>query len=180
MKNIKCIWLLPVICICLFVTCTSKIEEKKFFDVPGYIKNEIKSIKNSESTIIKTSVYNSDTAYQSLSTKEVNWNKEFAIFLETDINKPIYYANMTVNSENSTHKTTYQAKSGKLNIQKVVVENGPDTHKIIEIEINKNNLISVTKIHALYIPDSLYIISGEQTIKNLGDQNTFFVKGEFN
>jgi len=179
MKNIKCIWLLPVICICFFGSCTKKTADKKFFDVPGYFENEIKSIKNYSSTITKLAVYNADTSYEELNVKDVNWEKEFAIFLETDINKPNYYANMTTVSENFGHRITYQATSDKLKIQKVVVEYRPDTNRMVEISIHKNNLISVTEIHAIYIPDSLYSISGEQKIKNLGDKNTFFVKGEF-
>lgn len=180
MKNTKCIYLLSVICICFLISCTEQITEKKFFDVPDYMEKQIKLIRNNTSTIAKLAVYNGDTSLHKLNVRDVNWEKEFAIFLETDINKPIYYANMTIISDDSNHKTTYLAKSNQLKIQKVQVEYYPNKRSMVKIEINKNNLISVTKIQALYISDSLYTISGEQQIKNLGDRNTFFVKGELN
>lgn len=188
MKNIKCIYLFTVVCIFLLYACSSKTDQKKFFDVPGYFKTEIDSIKSNYTTVSKTSVYNGDTNRQKLQVVDVNWEKEFALFLECDINKPVYYANMSLGGAPAWHGPpeeakqwlSYSANSPKLSIQFVVIGKKNENVVSVGIRISKANLISVTNIDAEYEKGVGYSISGEQKIKNLGDKNTFFVEGKFN
>lgn len=113
---------------------------------------------------------------------EINWEKEFAIFLECDINKPAYFANMEIiqaTYDPVESSTIYKSKSKKLNIQslKIVSFNGVTSD--VSIQINKSNLISNTTIDAYYTSGVRYSIIGKQTIKQLGEKNEFWVEGRF-
>jgi hypothetical protein len=163
--------------------CSNTATTKKFFDIPGYFKQEVEYIKTNFSTVSKTSVYNNDSSHQDFKVTDVNWEKEFAIFMECDINRPIYYANMkelksTVNDTNST-TITYESSSPKTRIQRVKIGftekgNQPD---FVSIQLEKSDLISVTSIEALYVKGSRYQVQGKQKVKQLGDENHFFVEG---
>lgn len=169
------------------MSCKEKTKEKKFFDVPSYFKQEIEYIKTNLSSVSKTSVYNGVISTQYLSVKDINWEKEFGIFLECNINKPVYYANMEVlespawqgPSEEEKGSVMYISKNKILSIQRVSVDSRKGIVSGINIHLEKSNLISNTFIDAWYVKDSSYTISGEQAIKNLGDKNTFFVNGKF-
>lgn len=185
MRNFCC-GLVLMLATGIFFSCGSKTKEKKFFDVPGYFEKEIEYIKANYSTVSKTSVYNGTTQVKEFNVSEINWNKEFGIFLECDINKPIYYANGDGRFAPAWHGPQdkfrtyyiYISKSKKLGIQLVNIEHKENGERVT-VEISKSNLISITDIKASYEKNVCYQISGEQRIKGLGDKNIFFIKGEF-
>jgi hypothetical protein len=172
----------------ILFSCGSKNSEKKFFDVPGYFRSEIEYIKANFSTVQKRSIYNGDSTRKEFKVMDMNWEKEFGLFLECDINKPIYYANGEGNFAPAWHGTSnefhpgymYKANSKKLNIQLVNIEYKGKNEERVTIEISKSNLISNTNIHAVYEKDMGYLVSGEQHIKSLGDKNVFLMEGKFN
>lgn len=178
-----------MICITIFfISCGSNSTQKKFFDIPGYFKTEIDSLKKSNYIVSKTAVYNGDTSRQEIKASEMNWEKEFAIFLEADINKPAYYANMKqskgVANDTDFHSDIYTNSSLKNSIQLVEVgfqELGKqvDRATYVRVKLEKSNLVSETSIEALYSKDYKYWVKGKQKIKNLGDENNFFVEGQF-
>jgi hypothetical protein len=178
MKNIHRIYLVLVLCLYGLFSCNAPLAKKKFFDVPGYFKGEISFIQNNFTTVLKSSVYNGDSAYQQLKVSEVNWNKELAIFLESDINKPAYYANMQADDQGSCRAT-----SNKLSIQEVLLGYGAheEQNRVVNVQIviSKTNLISSTNIRAEYQHGYAYTIRGDQKIKNLGDHNDFYIQGLF-
>lgn len=184
----KCIYLLSVICISFLFSCGGVEQEKKFFDIPEYFNREIIYIKSSFSGLSKSSKYNGHSSYQTFTVKDINWEKEFAIFIECDINKPIYFANMkemdSPASDTKSHNQTYQCEYSKASIRRVdiffdSIAKSATSVKSIRITINKSNLISATNIEAYYRKGELYSISGEQTIKILGSKNSFFIEGRF-
>jgi len=186
MKNLKSIYLLVVICFFVLYGCGKKKQgEKFFFDIPGYFKHEIEYIKTNFSSVSKISVYNGDTSQQQLKVNEVNWEKEFALFLKSDINKPLYVANMhkvdwplPLQVDSSVEKQGYSvvANNKNLDIQEVGIGKIPQT---IEIIIRKSNLLSETLIKANYMKDSAYSILGEQHLKGFSN-NTFLITGKLN
>lgn len=184
MRNSCCILFLVLATGFLF-SCEQKVQDKKFFDVPGYFKNEIKYIKQTFRTIIKTTIYNADSSITEFKVSDINWEKEFAIFLESDINKPIYYANGNNGGAPSWHGPTdqyhatdaYFFNSKKLNIQSVILEH-KEAGERIAIVISKSNLISNTNIRACYEKNVSYEIWGQQKIKLSGETNTFFIQGK--
>lgn len=163
------------------VSCNTKPTEKKYFDIPGYFKTEIGYVKSNYNNLSKLAVYNDDTSRLELKVADVNWNKEWAIFLESDINKPIYYANM---SESDFGE--YSSKSDKLSIQSVVLNYGKNidgipTNEVVGVELTivKGNLISSTHIAAGYSRNSKYTIKGKQEIRYMNVVNSFIVEGSF-
>jgi hypothetical protein len=185
MRILKCIYPLLVICICFFPSCESPKESKKFFDIPSYFKEEIHLIKANFTEVNKTYVYNGDTSRKELKVVDIDWEKEFAFFLEADINKPAYYANMkqipypSHAFNDSITKTAYGTESKKLNIQFVEVVSHNEKVLSILIRMSKSNLISNTSLEVFYEKDKKYTIVGVQQINNLGDMNTFFIEGKF-
>jgi len=167
----------------LLSSCEQKTQEKKFFDVPGYFRGEIDSLNKSDFSFRKISVYNGDTNKTELNSKNINWEKEFAIFIESDINKPVYYDNLiqTDLSDSLSKRVLYRSNSNKLTIVEVDIIWGfmREQVKLISVKINKDNLISSTQILAVYVKESRYFISGTQRIKTLGSTNKFFVEGQF-
>jgi len=178
----KCIYLLPVICICFLFSCESNTNEKKFFDVPAFFKNEIALIEKENYVITKAYAYNYQGSKMDVKASDIKWENEFAIFLESDINKPAYFANMEVinaSYDPLESNTLYKSKSKKLNIQSVKVTSCGGEVKDISIHINKSNLISNTTIDAYYSKGIRYSIIGTQNINQFNEKNVFWVEGRF-
>jgi hypothetical protein len=174
-------WIFFTYAALMIYACSSKPTKKKYFDIPGYFKNEIREIKEKQSTVSKTSVYNGDTSRIEKKVIDVNWEKEFAIFLESDINKPVYYANL-----NEAEGGDYWTFSKKIPIQEVDIdygraEDGFPNYQVehVDIKIIKANLISNTVIDAEYHKGYRYIIQGTQKIEYLNQENHFYVEGKF-
>lgn len=184
----SCCILFLVLATGFLFSCEQKVQDKKFFDVPGYFSGEIDSLSKSNFSFRKITVYNGDTSKMEIHSKSINWEKEFAIFLECDINKPAYYANMSKISTPSHAAQPmfgWSDKSEKLPIRYVMVEgynygegSFPSNTTLIRIKMNKFNLISETTIDGLYIKDSVYEFRGSQKIKLSGETNTFFIQGK--
>lgn len=165
----------------VLASCTEKKSEKRYFDIPGYFEKEIQYVKANHKAVSKVAVYNGDSSTSESKVMDVNWNKEWAIFLESDINKPIYYANMTESDFGE-----YFSQSKKLSIQKVKLEYDKTTEGMsgnniigIELSIVKGNLISSTSINAIYRKDWGYTICGLQDIHYLNSRHRYFVEGQF-
>jgi len=186
MRNFSCGLFLLLAAGILF-SCGSKNQEKKFFDVPGYFEKEIEYIKITYSAVSKTSSYNGETQMKEFKVTEINWKKEFGIFMECDINRPIYYANLskipTAALDTNAHSIKYKSKSTKTNIDEIEIgftelSTGDEAH-FISVRIRKSNLINATSIKAIYAKDHYYRIEGDQHVKYLGEHNSFKVEGVF-
>ena len=172
---------LCMVCIAGMLGCRNTTPQKKFFDIPAYFRKEIKTLQTNAITISKSSTYNGHRSQQDLRASNINWEKELAVFLEADINKPAYLANMRVDSTaypGKGYQLMYTATSPKLSIRHVVI-NMKEEEELVNIDIEKSNLISTTHINAYYLKGKRYAISGEQAVQNLGDQNQFFIEGNF-
>lgn len=60
--------------------------EKKYFDLKGYVLAQIKLLKSVE--VKKT--WKIDSAIETKKLKKLNWEKEFGLFTQSDINKKAY------------------------------------------------------------------------------------------
>lgn len=167
----------------VWFSCGSKDKKKKFFDIPAYFEREIDSLSKADFDFRKISIYNGDTSKTEVKSKNINWRKEFGIFLQSDINKPAYYSNMVEMdlTDDRSKRTMYRSSSNKLTVVEVDLIWGfmDKEVELVSIKINKDNLISSTSILAVYAKDSRYFISGIQKIKNMGSSNQFFVEGQF-
>ncbi len=183
MKNRKGIYMLYIVCVVsVMLSCENKNKDLKFFDIPAFFKQEIEIIKTSNYVVTKSYSYNGEGSKMDMKASDINWEKEFAIFLECDINKPAYFANMEILHapyDSIESSVVYLSRSKKLNIQSVKIESIHGETSTISIKINKSNLISTTSIDAYYYKGTSYSIYGIQTIKKLGEKNDFWVEGRF-
>lgn len=180
MKDIRLKWQFIFILL-IFFSCNGNRNTKRYFDIPAYFTSEIDSAKNNFQAVDKRAVYNGDTSISVVKVSGMNWKKEWAIFLEANINKPIYYANMT-----ESDLGQYRAQSNKLSIQKVDLEYAKNADGVpisdvigVDISISKGNLISTTEIQANYNRYIGYNIKGVQKINYLNQSNTFSIEGRF-
>jgi hypothetical protein len=180
MKNIPCIYLISVIGGCFLFACGSKVQEKTFFDIPGYFEGEVENIKTRHVKVDKVSIYNHDTLAGTYNVVDINWKKELAFFLKADINKPIYYAYLKKETipELTGSKEIYTNTSTEPEIQQVFIVNTNGTLGIT-IHTKKSNLISSTEVTATYLSGTMYSITGIQKMNYIGDENTFHVQGYF-
>jgi hypothetical protein len=182
-----CCGLILLLAAGVLFSCGAKNAEKKFFDIPGYFRGEISYIKSNYDSVIKTTSYNGNTEKKDFPVSEINWEKEFGIFLESDINKPIYYAYLKPVADpgldTNHHSLSYESVSGKTNITNVQIGfrelSDDDQTNFVSLKIHKSNLINETYIYAIYVKDRQYRIGGTQHIKSLKEQNTFRVDGIF-
>ncbi len=166
-----------------FISCETKTTEKKFFDIPGYFKEEIEYITMLHSTVKKTSIYNGKKTEEQKKTIDVNWKKEWQFFLQADINKPVYIANMQQHdlSDSIQKRILYTSNSSKTTIQRVELVWGflNKNVDIVSISTRKNNLISSSEMMGIYIRGKRYFISGTQRTKYIGSSTSFSVEGFF-
>lgn len=155
-------------------------DTMKFFDLKGYFSSEAARLSKLNPEINKTAVYNKQSE-----TKKVhitNWANELSMFSESDINKPAWRANYSIQSSDTLVR--YKAKDTTLRTQLIAIKKKGG--KIIWIFIYNhihNKLFNMhlyeTKENLIYSPDSYYRIIKRQSARVLGI-TTFDVTGKFN
>jgi hypothetical protein len=106
-----------------------------------------------------------------------NWDAEFSMFAESDINKPAWTDSYTVRTDSSG--TSYTAIDNKLRTRSIRLKKNK-SGSIIEVAVvnlTKNYLYSSSE-ELLYIPDSLYRILKKQDVILLGN-NSYEISGIF-
>ena len=67
---------------------TDEKNEKNYYDLRGFVENQIVYLKEKKPKIIKTAKLDGET--QTVESAEIDWDKELGLFLQADINKPSY------------------------------------------------------------------------------------------
>ncbi len=146
----------------------------------SYFENEA-VLLTKENTLADKAVSN-DTASQSKTNIQVDWKKEFAMFIESDLNKPawkISYSADTVLIEDTLYYS-YKALEDKLKIRLLQIAFYPGTDSVISIDIhqkNTNNLYNSER-YLHYNPRTGYHIKGNQKIRGI-DKHFFSVEVRF-
>ncbi len=92
--------ILSFVFICFIFSCENKKDdfEKKYFDLEGFLQKQILLIDHSG---VKK-IWVLDSAYEIKNLKNLKWDKEFALFIQSDINKKAYLQSYSiVTTENS-------------------------------------------------------------------------------
>jgi hypothetical protein len=178
-----------LIAIVLFASCNQKEQTKSkvktYFDLEGYFKNEAIRLSKKNRPILKTVSINGKSEQKQISIK--NWEKEFGVFIDADINKGSWKGLFEESEASSpsisdsdvfTHVTYYQANDDKIPVKnlQIMESNG----KIISIKIfihHENDLYTSTDSLS-YFPDNFYEIKKLQKIK-LMDDKKYEVVGKF-
>lgn len=162
---------------CIKKVSTSGPTQTKttYFDLAGYIDQEITRLSNSNTTINKFVAINGETEQKKVIIE--NWANELAAFKEADINKPSWVGSYSVDS--TAQKIIYSSLDPSLKTKKITIllnENGDILS--LEIENQIENWIYTAQEKLFYAPDSLYEIVKDQNIRLVG-HNTYKIKGQF-
>jgi len=87
------------ISILLIIACTSSREDTidKYFDVPGFINRQIEELDKKDAQLHKKVRFGDESEILTVSDLDITqWQKEFRIFKEHDINKPVLVDAYTV------------------------------------------------------------------------------------
>lgn len=78
--------------IAIMASCQTPVQEDElpnvYYDVEGFIRDQIELL-NEEKPLVKKNMVVSEER-ESRTTRQVDWNKELELFLQSDINKPAY------------------------------------------------------------------------------------------
>lgn len=158
-------------------SCSSQKEELQdafYYPIKSYFNNEVQKLKDKNSTILKTITHNGLSESKAL--KIEDWEQEFALFLESDINKMAWKNSYTKDS--TSNKIIYTAKEQGLRTKSIeidLIDNKPIKFKISNVV---ENYLYSSQENLEYIPDSIYSIQKSQKTVILGE-NTYKIEGKF-
>ena len=115
------------------VHCTQEPNAsiEKYYDVEGFLDKQVEILQNQETHLIKTLNIGDETDTEAVSSLDsLQWQKEFKIFREHDINKPVLLDAYSVEErglENGNNQIIYTLRdSNQLGILDLVFKFNPD------------------------------------------------------
>jgi hypothetical protein len=135
---------------CLFFLCLfacSDLQMKPqaathlYFDLPSFVKQQIEILKKQPCKVQKS--LTSDSQTQEISADTVDWQKELALFLEADINKPALRDAYFVNKDNS--KVEYWAMDKRAKVRRILVKGNAENPTEIQVSMLDANLLYQTE-----------------------------------
>ncbi len=151
-----------------------KLDSKTYFDVSGYFKGEAARLTKANLPVDKIVMVNGKMEEKKITI--TNWEKEFDLFISSDINKASWKG--AFNTVKSDSITTYTSNSDKISVKKVEVVYQNEKIKAIKIFVTNTNNLYTSKDTLSYYPDSLYQIKKIQSIK-LMDEKKYQITGKF-
>lgn len=163
-----------------FFSCREKTEapfteEDYYFSLTRYFTEEAKRLSTLSKPILKEVSRNSSA--ESKTIEMDNWEKEFGLFIESDINKLSWKDSYQEIKDQDT--TTYISLDPELRTQKIVVIKNDQEISGIRIENVTKNVLYNSLEKLSYYPDSLYLIEKKQDVVFLGS-NEYRITGVFN
>lgn len=136
-----------------------------YFSLESYFSGEIDRLTSLDNPVKKTVSINGETESQTL--RISNWRHELDPFLGADINKAAWKTSYSIDSIENV--LVYRALEPDLKTRKITIEkdSGGQVRRI-EMENELVNWIYQSKEQLKYVPDSLYEIKKQQTIRIVG------------
>lgn len=159
-------------------SCTLKEQEKvntkTYFDLAGYFKQEASRLAKTQLTINKMVVVNGKSETRAV--KIQNWEKEFDLFVQADINKASWRGSFTPTVTDNLHVFTSQSQ--KIPVKKVEISYQGNKVSGIKVFVTNANDLYTSNDSLSYYPDSLYQIKKVQHIKLMAEKR-YEVSGKF-
>lgn len=157
--------------------------ETQFFDLKGFLDNQIDLLEKNEITIIKKTMLQGQKSQQTL--KKINWKEELAFFYAADINTPQLRDRYKI--EKTPQKWTFQTDDENLNIKTMQIifdENNTgntfeNVKEILIVQKDKNNIYENNRTLNIKVKGSLlesYSIKGSEEVI-LNEKQDFLVEG---
>jgi len=152
-------------------SCSSPEEIKTktiFLDIKGFFEAEVKRLTSKKSTVNKSVIQNGKSEVKK--NLSVDWENELALFIASDINKPAW-------------KDSYRISGDSVHFKYMAIDTNLRT-RTVEIKIDQMGRAVFFKIKNItrsklyesseeltYIPDSIYTINKNQSVRFLGKNN---------
>lgn len=152
-------------------SCSSREEIKTkaaFFDIKGFFEAEVKRLTSKKSTVNKSVRQNGQSEVKK--NLSVDWENELALFIASDINKPAW-------------KDSYRISGDSVHFNYIATDTNLRT-RTVEIKMDREGRIVIFKIknmtrsklyesseELIYVPDSIYTINKNQSVRFLGKNN---------
>ena len=139
------------------------VTSQFFFDLKGYFEKEAERLNAAQPRLKKTVAVNGKSEEKTLT--EQDYEKELAVFLNADINRPAWLDQYQIDSTLTTGRLQsirYRATSPKLQVQEIRI--AFDQGKVSEIIIDKkaDNIVAGSTQHLEYRPETGYQIRSLQ------------------
>ncbi len=153
------------------ISCNQEKESKAntellYFDIKGYFQKESIRLKKTNPLILKE--VDIDGVKETKKLNINDWEKEFSIFANADINKASWKGSFKIQKLNDG--LIYTSSSKKIPVKSVQIDSFENKVKKIEIIISNKNILYTSGDTLLYYPDSLYLVKKHQKIKLLKEK----------
>ncbi|MDN3588004.1 hypothetical protein QWY86_15080 [Pedobacter aquatilis] len=153
------------------ISCNQEKESKAntdllYFDIKGYFQKEALRLNKSKPKILKVVTINGLSENKNLNIKD--WEKEFSIFANADINKASWKGSFK--TQKAVDKIIYTSSNKKIPVKKVQIDFLNKSVAKIKIIISNKNILYTSGDTLLYYPDSLYLVKKYQKIKLLKEK----------
>ncbi len=157
-------------------SCSNQEEmktETDFFDIKGFFESEVKRLTNKKSTVNKSVRQNEQSEVKK--NLSVDWENELALFIASDINKPAWKDSYKISGD-SVH-LNYLAIDTNLRTRSVEIKKDPKGQAVFfKIKNITRSKLYESSEELTYIPDSIYKITKDQSVRFLG-KNTYQISG---
>lgn len=177
------------IVLCLFLainlfSCSQKeaelSNEEYFFSLKNYFEKEAQRLTSEHALVLKEVKRNAESEEKEIEIQD--WNKEFGLFIESDINKlswkDSYQEIVRHNASGNLDTLVYKSKDPKLRTQEILIVKDDKQIKEIAIKNSVKNYLYSSIEELKYYPDSLYEINKKQEVILLGT-NAYYISGYF-
>ena len=154
---------------------STTLQSPPYFSLADYFGKEATRLQQQRPRISKTVMKNDAEEQQHIYVAD--WNKEFALFIEADINKPAWQNSYLVDSVGLS--VTYTSVDSALRTAEILVERsetGAVTH--IHVTSRVSNMLYQSNEQLDYYVDSLYRITKTQDVRFIGKSH-YTVTGEW-
>ncbi len=149
-------------------------NEEYFFSLKNYFEGEANRLNVERPTILKEVKRNASAEEKSIQIQ--NWQNEFSLFIESDINKTGWKDSYQEVSHQDS--LIYRSKDPKLRTQEIVIIKQDEQIKEISITNVIENYLYNSVEELKYYPNSFYEINKKQDVVILGS-NTYYISGRF-
>ena len=152
-------------------SCSSREEIKTktaFFDIKGFFEAEVKRLKSKKSNVNKSVIQNGQSEVKK--NLSVDWENELALFIASDINKPAWKDSYKISGD-SVH-LNYMAIDTNLRTRTVDIKMDQLGRAVFfKIKNMTRSKLYESSEELTYIPDSIYTINKNQSVRFLGKNN---------
>jgi len=159
------------------LSCTSQQKDtatgqNRFFDLTGYFQSQGEAFARKQAAIRKTIIKNGRSETKTLQIGD--WEKEFSLFSNSDINKPAWVSSYETSRQGDT--LMYRAIDPDMRTQLIQISGSEDSIGMIYIRNQEENALYKSEEELFYYPDSLYRIHKKQDVRFIG-KNEYQIEG---